>query len=68
MKKTATLILCLAALPAAAHPGHEHQAGIVASLSHLITSIDPLLGVAALMLAGCALAVLLKPRQRGEKS
>ncbi|NHZ91689.1 HupE-UreJ family metal transporter [Massilia sp. CCM 8733] len=45
MKKTLAIALCLLALPAAAHPGHEAAAGFAAGFAHPLTGIDHLLAM-----------------------
>ncbi|PWF55263.1 HupE/UreJ family protein [Massilia glaciei] len=45
MKKTLALVLCLVALPAAAHGGHAGASGLVAGLAHPFTGIDHLLAM-----------------------
>jgi hypothetical protein len=62
MKNHLALTLTLVAFPAAAHPGHPHEGGLLASLGHFLAGLDPLLGAAAMLLAGCALALALRAR------
>ncbi|MDQ1923516.1 HupE/UreJ family protein [Massilia pseudoviolaceinigra] len=45
MKKTLAFALCLLALPAAAHPGHDVVAGFAAGLAHPFGGIDHLLAM-----------------------
>lgn len=45
MKKYLALALCLAALPAAAHPGHADTASFAAGLMHPFTGLDHLLAM-----------------------
>ncbi|MDQ1829364.1 HupE/UreJ family protein [Massilia scottii] len=45
MKKTLALVLCLLALPAAAHPGHDAVAGFAAGFAHPFSGIDHLLAM-----------------------
>ena len=46
MKRLLVLALCVAALPAAAHPGHE-AAGFAAGFAHPFTGLDHLLAMLA---------------------
>ncbi len=45
MKKILALVLCLAALPAAAHGGHDATSGFSAGLAHPFTGLDHLLAM-----------------------
>lgn len=45
MKKLSTLVLCLIALPVAAHPEHLPAAGFAAGFAHPLTGLDHLLAM-----------------------
>ena len=48
MKKLLVFALCLAVLPAAAHPGHADASGFAAGLAHPFMGLDHLLAMAGI--------------------